>query len=68
MTPANRPGDRVRFVSTTDAWSRMKPGTRGTVTFVDDLGTVHVKWDDGGTLGLIAGEDRWETLTGAESR
>ena len=33
------------------------PGTRGTVRIVDDMGTVHVDWDNGRRLGLIPGED-----------
>ncbi len=28
-----------------DPYSRLKPGDRGTVEFVDDIATVHVKWD-----------------------
>jgi hypothetical protein len=33
------------------------------VISVDSAGTVHVKWDDGSTLGLIPDEDQWEVLT-----
>lgn len=32
-------------------------GTKGTVMFVDDIGTVHVLWDNGSTLGAVYGED-----------
>ena len=32
-------------------------GTKGTVIGVDDLGTVHVKWDNGSGLGVAYGED-----------
>jgi hypothetical protein len=32
-------------------------GTTGTVIGVDDLGTVHVKWDNGSCLGVAFGED-----------
>ncbi len=32
-------------------------GTEGSVMFVDDTGTVHVKWDTGSTLGAVYGED-----------
>ncbi len=32
-------------------------GTTGTVIGVDDLGTVHVKWDNGSGLGVAYGED-----------
>ena len=32
-------------------------GTLGTVIGVDDIGTVHVKWDNGSSLGVAYGED-----------
>ena len=32
-------------------------GTRGTVIGVDDVGTVHVNWDNGSGLGIALGED-----------
>jgi uncharacterized membrane protein len=41
---------RVRLVSCEDRYTRLKPGTRGRVTFVDDLDTVHVAWEDGSML------------------
>lgn len=49
------PGDRVEFLGfgEPDPYSTLQPGTRGTVAFVDDLGTVHVNWDDGRRLGLV---------------
>jgi hypothetical protein len=56
------PGDRVRLVSTADLHSRLQPGAVGTVSIVDDRGTVHVRWDEGSTLGLIPGLDRWEVI------
>jgi hypothetical protein len=48
-------GDRVRFLpfGEPDPHSRLTAGTEGTVVHVDDLGTVHVQWDDGGRLGMI---------------
>lgn len=48
-------GDRVRFLGfgEPDPYSRLRPGTEGTVSTVDDLGTVHVDWDDGGRLGMV---------------
>lgn len=59
---ALRPGAIVRLISTTDAHSRLAPGTTGTVEHIDDAGTVHVRWEDGSTLGLVPGEDEWETV------
>jgi hypothetical protein len=41
-------------------------GTRGTVKVVDDMGSIHMQWDNGRTLALIPGEDRFRKLTQAE--
>ena len=32
-------------------------GTHGTVTCVDDQGTIMVDWDNGSHLGVVLGED-----------
>ena len=32
-------------------------GTVGKVLFVDDIGTVHIAWQTGGSLGAAYGED-----------
>jgi hypothetical protein len=47
--------DRVRFLDfgEPDPYSRLRVGTEGTVSTVDDIGTVHVNWDDGGRLGMV---------------
>lgn len=58
-----RVGKRVRLVHCTDPYSRNRPGLEGTVTFVDNTGTLFVRWDNGSTLGLVPGEDRWEELS-----
>lgn len=50
-------GDRVVLVHTSDPYTRLQPGTAGTVGLVDDFGTIHIKWDDGSSLGMIPGED-----------
>lgn len=41
-------------------------GTKGTVLCVDDIGTIHVAWDTGSSLGVVYGED-YVTKVGAES-
>jgi hypothetical protein len=48
-------GDRVVFdgFGQPDPYSDLQPGTGGTVDHVDDWGTVHVKWDSGGSLGMV---------------
>jgi hypothetical protein len=40
-----------------DPYSKLKPGDRGTVDFVDDAGTIFCNWDCGSTLGVVYGED-----------
>lgn len=55
-------GDRVRLIFCSDPYTVLSPGTMGTVRLVDDVGTVHVAWDDGTNLGMIRGQDRWETV------
>ena len=50
-------GSRVELVAMSDPYTTLKPGSRGTVDFVDDTGTVFCVWDDGSTLGVVYGED-----------
>ena len=45
---------------------RMAPpiGTKGTVTGVDDTGSVMVRWDNGSGLNVVYGEDRCRRIEG----
>lgn len=54
-------GIRVKLIHMTDE-KNIEPGSTGTVSHVDDLGTIHVKWDNGRLLGLIYGEDKFEII------
>ena len=60
------PGTRVMLLSMEDPWSPVPSGTRGTVEVVDDIGQIHMKWDNGRTLALVPGEDSFRKLTDAE--
>jgi len=55
-------GRRVRLISTTDRYTDLRHGATGTVSFVDDMGTVFVDWDNGSGLGLVPRHDHWEYL------
>ena len=55
-------GRRVRLVNSSDIYTLLQPGDCGTISFVDDMGTLHVNWDKGSNLGLIPGEDSWVVL------
>lgn len=50
-------GTRVALVYMDDPQAPPE-GTEGSVMFVDDTGTVHVRWDNGSSLGAVYGEDR----------
>jgi len=49
-------GTRVRCNYMNDPYG-VPSGTMGTVRCVDDMGTVHVNWDNGSSLGACLGED-----------
>ena len=51
------PGSRVELIRMDDPYAALKPGEQGTVSFVDDIGTIFVNWDCGSTLGVAYGED-----------
>jgi hypothetical protein len=52
-------GKRVRCIEMKDKYSPVPSGTEGTVRLVDDIGTIHVNWDNGQTLGLCTEEDKF---------
>ena len=55
-------GCRVKLLSMSDPYSKLKPGDLGTVRSVDDIGTVFVTWDCGSGLGIVYGEDQIRKL------
>lgn len=55
-------GCRVELVQMDDPYSKLTPGDQGTVTSVDDAGTVFVRWDCGSGLGIVYGVDRVRKL------
>ena len=51
-------GCRVRLNRMDDPYRLdLKEGSPGNVRFVDDIGTIHVAWDCGSSLGVLFGED-----------
>jgi hypothetical protein len=45
-----------------DPYTKLKQGDTGTVTALDDAGTLHINWDGGSTLGIVYGEDECKLL------
>lgn len=62
MSNSVKVGDRIRLIFLDDSESCLTRGELGTVNSVDDLGTIHIDWDLGPSLGLIPGVDQWQVL------
>ena len=52
-----KPGTRIMLLRMNDPYTKLRQGDRGTVLCVDDIGSIHVAWDCGCTLGIAFGED-----------
>ncbi len=50
-------GTRIRLINMGNDIQSLPSGSEGTVTEVDDIGTIHMSWDCGSSLGLIVEED-----------
>lgn len=52
-------GCRVKLIHLSDYVKEiLMRGEQGTVSFVDDTGTVFVDWDSGDSFGIVYGVDR----------
>ncbi len=50
-------GTRVELVNMDDPYTKLTTGDKGTVKHVDDVGTIHISWDCGSSLGAVYGVD-----------
>ena len=51
------PGTKIRLIKMNDVQAP-PTGTKGVVEYIDDIGTIHVKWETGSSLGVVWGEDQ----------
>lgn len=54
-------GTGVRCIEMNDSQA-VPSGTIGKVLFVDDIGTIDVRWDTGSSMGLMLDEDKFEIV------
>lgn len=54
-------GTEIELINMEDSHA-VPSGTHGIVDYVDDIGTIHMQWDTGSTLGLIVGEDKFKII------
>ena len=59
-------GTRVMLIRMSDPYTNLRLGDRGTVTLVDDIGTIYVNWDCDSSLGVVFGEDECRRIEGNE--
>ena len=55
-------GTRIELCFMDDPYTKLRPGDKGTVTGVDDMGDIQVSWDTGSTLKLIVGVDSFKVV------
>lgn len=55
-------GDRVMLIHMDDKYSNLTIGDKGTCRGVDDIGNILMNWDNGSTLSLIPGEDKYKVV------
>ena len=52
----------MELIEQYDPYRHFDTGLKGTVSCVDDTGTIHVDWDNGSHLGIVYGEDSCRKL------
>lgn len=55
-------GKRIMIIEMKDDPRPVESGTMGTIRHVDDLGTIHVNWDNGRSLGILPDVDTYEII------
>lgn len=59
-------GTKIQLISMRDEKYPVLPGTVGEVTHIDDMGSIHMKWQNGSSLALIPEVDSFRVVPGAK--
>ena len=54
-------GDRIKLICMDDDFA-VPSGTYGTIDYIDDDGQIHMNWENGRTIPLIYGVDKFEVI------
>ena len=55
-------GTKIGLISVRNEKYPILPGTIGEVTHIDDLGSIHMKWQNGSSLAIIPEVDSFKVL------
>ena len=68
--PMAKVGMRIRMIEMgdDDDANPVDEGLEGTIHLIDDIGTLHVKWDDGRYIGVIPNLDVYQLLPSEEEQ
>ena len=55
-------GTKIQLISMRDEKYPILPGTIGEVTHIDDMGSIHMKWQNGSSLALIPEVDSFKAV------
>ena len=55
-------GTKIQLISMRDEKYPILPGTIGVVTHIDDMGSIHLKWQNGSSLAIITEVDSFRVV------
>ena len=55
-------GTKLQLISMRDEKYPILPGTTGVVTHIDDMGSIHLKWQNGSSLAIIPEVDSFRVV------
>lgn len=59
-------GTKIKVLKTMDDIHPIEAGTTGEVDYVDDIGSIHMIWENGSTLALVEEVDTFEVVSKPE--